>query len=213
MKITYKIICLTILISNFSFSQNQKIKKNSVKYFDINYSLVTKKEFNKLKKKNSLLSIQGDSAHHKLLSIRESRGTMDNRKILDSVLTSITNKKIDATKTIVIIYYPGKDPCNSGGMVTKSSRKEWYRELEEKLFQIAQSKPIYIYKNQEGIEKYEGIMKWYKDSDGIIENLFFKYHYPCGSFVVISKAGKFISYFGEYPKDYLWKAAEILNRK
>jgi hypothetical protein len=45
------------------------------------------------------------------------------------------------------------------------------------------------------------------------ERLFFKYHYPCESFVVISKKGEFISYFGEYSKEYVWKVAKILAEK
>ncbi len=56
-------------------------------------------------------------------------------------------------------------------------------------------------------------MTWYKDPYGTIERLFFKYHYPCSSFVVLSKEGEFISYFGEFSKEYVCKVAEILTKK
>ena len=75
---------------------------------------------------------------------------------------------------------------------------------------MAEVSPIYICKNNSGLELYEGIRTWYKDPENIFERLFFKQHYPCGSFVVISKKGKFISYFGEYPYTYIFEAAKKL---
>ena len=54
-------------------------------------------------------------------------------------------------------------------------------------------------------------MDWYKDPYHIIEKLFFKYHYPCSSFVVISKTGEFSSYFGEISKENVWEAAEKMT--
>lgn len=109
---------------------------------------------------------------------------------------------MDSSKPLVIIYYPGKDPCNSSGSATKESRKIWFDQLEDRVNQIIQSKPIYIYKDENGLEKYDGILTWHKDPEGTIERLFFEHHYPCSSFEVISKEGDFISYFGEFGKDY-----------
>ena len=45
-----------------------------------------------------------------------------------------------------------------------------------------------------------------------IEQLFFKHHYPCSSFVVISSKGDYISYFGEFPKEFVWEAVQILKQ-
>lgn len=216
MKKTLHILYITILISNLSFSQIHQIEKNSIKYFDENYNQISQTEFNNKKERigiGRLLSIQGDSINHKILSIREKQGTIKNRKILDSLLTFATSNKIDSSKTIVIIYYPGKDCCNSSGSATKSWIKRWHKKLENKLFKITHTKPIYVYKDKEGIEKYDGIMTWYEDPDKTIENLFFKYHYPCRSFVVISEKGEYISYFGEFPKEFVWKTAKILTKK
>jgi len=127
------------------------------------------------------------------------------------LLSTTIGREIDPTKTITIIYYPGKDPCNSSGTATKNSRKIWYRELERKLRKITDTEPIYIYKDKEGIDKYPDTMDWYKDPYQIIEKLFFKYHYPCSSFVVISKTGEFSSYFGEVSKENVWEAAEKMT--
>lgn len=135
-----------------------------------------------------------------------------NKPILTSLLEKELNHKIDSTKPIVIIYYPGKDPCNSGGSSTKKSRRLWYGQLEEGVYQIAQTKPIYIYKDSTGLEKYKGVLTWHKDPENTIEHLFFEHHYPCSSFVVISKNGDYISYFGEFGKDYVWEATQLMNK-
>ena len=207
------ITTIVILIASFSFSQNHQIDSDAIKYFDENYNSISKSQYKKRQLKKRLLSIQGDSINHKILSERTYQGKLNNKKSLDSLLSSTISNKIDSSKTVVIIYYPGKDPCNSNGSATKSSRKAWNEELEKKLFKITQTKPIYIYKDLDGQEKYDGIMTWYKDPYGTIERLFFKYHYPCESFVVISKEGEFVSYFGEFSKEYVWKAAEIVTKK
>lgn len=208
------LIFFILLISFNTYSQKKAEQVN--KYFDKDYNQINEKKFEKIKNENRLLrSIQGNSINHKILSNRENFATLQNKHILDSLLTSATNKKVDSSKTMVIIFYPGKTPCNSSGTVTKGNRKAWHRKLERKIFKITQTKPIYIYKDKEGIEKYDGIMTWYKDPNKTIQKLFFNSNsrYQCGSFVVISKKGEFISHFNEYPRYYVWKAAEILTKK
>ena len=64
---------------------------------------------------------------------------------------------------------------------------------------------------KDGLEKYEGLLDWHKDPDGITEKLFFNYHYPCSSFVVISPNGNYLSYFGEFGKEYVWNAINIVS--
>lgn len=213
MKNKLPVLCLLLLIWNTSFSQVQEVENNEIKYFDENYKPITEEEYEKRRWEHRLMRIQGDSSHHKILSVREYHGILENRKILDSLLSSATNKVIDSSKTIVIIYYPGKDRCNSSGLATKSSARVWNRRLKKRLYKITGTEPVYIYKNKEGLEKYDGIVTWHKDPNGIIEKTFFKYHYPCQSFVAISKEGNFISLFGEFSKEDVWKAAEVLEEK
>ena len=213
MKNTLQLFCLTILFTSFSFSQNKELENKDVKYFDENYKQISETEFEIRKKKKHLLSVEGDSIHHQILSSTGYQGTIENKKVLDSILSSLTNKKIDSSKTIVIIFHPGKDECNSSGSATAETRKIWFEELERKLFKITQTKPIYIYKEKEGTEKDDEILTWHKDPNRLIESLFFKYHYPCSSFVVISKTGEFKSYFGEITKEYIWSYAKSLQKK
>ena len=182
------------------------------KYFDENNVEISKSKFDRIRSTNKLLDIPGDSTNHKKLTLREKRGKITNRALLESLLEKEINQELDSTKPIVIIYYPGKDRCNSSGSATKESRKNWYGQLEEGINQVAQTKPIYIYKDNDGLKKYDGVLTWHKDPEGTVERLFFEYHYPCSSFVVISKNGEYISYFGEFGKEYVWEATQLMNK-
>jgi hypothetical protein len=188
-----------------------KTGNNKMKYFDENNVEISKSTFSQIRSTNKLLEIPGDSVNHKKLTLRDERGKITNRALLEMLLETQIKQELDSTKPIVIIYYPGKDPCNSSGSATKESRKLWFRQLEDGINQVAQTKPIYIYKNNEGLEKYDGVLTWHKDPEQTIEILFFEHHYPCSSFVVISKDGNYISYFGEFGKEYVWEATQIMN--
>jgi hypothetical protein len=105
-----------------------------------------------------------------------------------------------AGKPLIVIYYPGKDECNSTGM---GNTPETLRKNVKAVARFAEKhkavSPLYIYKNPHGLEKYQGIQQWAADPEGIFENKFFPFHYPCGSFVVISPNGKYRAILGEYP--------------
>ncbi len=189
-----------------------KIGNEKTKYFDENNVETSKSKFNQNLSTNKLLEIQGDSVNHKKLVLREKRGQINNREALESMLKKAINQELDSNKPIVIIYYPGKDPCNSSGTTDKERIQNWYAQLEDGLFQVAQVKPIYIYKENDGLNKYDGILEWKKDPEGIVERLFFEHHYPCSSFVTISKNGDYICYFGEFGKEYVWEATQIMNK-
>src|SRR5690606_24747885 len=179
-----------------------------------NYNSISKREFEKRKKNNILLSLQGDSINHKILHVREIHGTLKNRNHLDSLLTLSTRKKIDSTKPLVIIYYPGKDPCNSSGSATSISKRIWYEEMEIEINKIRESNIVYVYKKSDELfRKKNKYTEWIKDPEQTIERLFFNRHYPCSSFVVISEKANFISYFGEFPKEFVWRSVEVLTDK
>ena len=84
--------------------------------------------------------------------------------------------------------------------------------MEKGIYKIAQSKPVYIYKDRNGLEKFRSVLPWMQDPGKTIERLFFKYHYPCYSFTVIANDGKYISYFGEFTKESVWAAIKLLAK-
>lgn len=110
----------------------------------------------------------------------------------------------------MIIYYPGKDPCNSKSSATASARHEWYKDLMKNANKITPTNFLFVYKSKEGL-KYTKKDTWYKDPKAMVEHMFFKYHYPCSSYVIIYK-DKYYSYFGEFTKDgALYNLQEIIR--
>lgn len=207
-KVLLKLIFVILIYS----CSSTKIGNDKTKYFDDNNIEISKSKFNQIRSTKKLLDIPGDSVNHKKLTLRENRGKVNDRKALELLLEKGLNQELDSNKPIVIIYYPGKDPCNSSGTTNKEWIRSWYGQLEEDLNQVAQVKPIYIYKENDGLKKYDGILEWKKDPEGIVEKSFFKYHYPCMSFVVISKDGDYISRFGEFGHPLVRKALKEMNR-
>lgn len=201
-------IIIGILICSCSAT---KSGNNKTRYFDENYVEISKSKFNRIRSTNKLLDVPGDSVNHKKLTLREKRGKINDRKSLEIFLENAISRELDSEKPIVIIYYPGEDTCNSSGTANKEWIANWYGQLEEGLNQIAGVSPLYIYKDNDGLKKYDGILNWNKDPEGTVERLFFEHNYPCSSFVVVSKDGNYISYFGEFVKKYVFEATQIMN--
>ena len=207
MKTLLKIIFLSLIL-NACWSS--KFKTKDYTYFDENNVEIDKKIYRKKKQTGGLLGFQLDSTKFKLTA-REKRGTLSNMSKFVETLKTGLNITLDNNKPIAIIFYPGEDHCNSVASMRIDYMKAWYNQLEEGLQQVAQTKPLYIYKDSKGLENYDGLLEWKQDPNQFIKNLFFNHHYPCNSFVVISSKGGYISYFGEFPKEFLWEAAQILN--
>jgi hypothetical protein len=189
MKISW---CLLFLISFLSVT-GQKV----VTYVDGEDRIVSEQEFQKLKKvfvaKNDSLNI-----YKAVIYVGES-GKLESTDEIYSELGKIT--KLDSSKPIVIVFHPGNDPCHSSGTKNKVWIKDWFKDFESQVYKTVNVKPIYLYKKDEGLERYAGIINWHKDPKGLIENTFFNYHYPCGSYVIISPSGRYTSGFGEFPVD------------
>ena len=210
MKLSRHTFILALLFSGVFYAQNQATLQ--LKYFDENYQPISIQLFDIQKSKHKFLDVTGDSIHHRMLSVREVHGVLENRSYLDSLLTVASSKTIDASKPLVIVFYPGKDPCNSSGAATRKERKAWFDEMEGGVRKIKTSNVLYVFRDDEGLHGNKDAYKvWIKDPEQIVETLFFKKHYPCSSFVVISEKGDYISYFGEFPKEYVWNAMKILS--
>ncbi len=196
---------LLLLASVFSLC----LYAQAPKYFDVNQKEISKASFDEKRATNTVLDIPGDSLHHHILINREEKGRINDRIQLLSFLERASDRKIDTVKPIVIIYYPGQDSCNSTGnpqlMIAANNT------LKKDLYKQIKTAPLYLYKTATGLDKFGKAINWIKDPEQIVEKYFFKHHYPCRSFVVISKSGDYISYFGEYPNSYLVEIAKKLN--
>ena len=170
----------TLIIGLLFYScSSSKVENNKTRYFNENNIEISKSEYNKSVTNRNLIRIQNDSLNTNRLTKREIRGKINNKKKLDDLLNKVTNTNLDSTKPTVIIYYIGKDPYNSGGgFVDKQWMQNWKNDLETGLNQIAGIKPVYLYKDYNGLKKHEGIIPWIKDPENQIAELFFEHKYP-----------------------------------
>lgn len=173
---------------------------NAQTYYDADNNKIDKKTFDKFLAGKEYYHVENDSLKAFKLMYRNNRGekgSLGDAKKLFQELNEKLHLKLDSSKPLIIYYYPGKDPCNSGGMYP--IRREYLKsskQLDKKVKKIADVNTIRVYKNDDGLTTKEDI-DWKKDPNALIENLFFNYHYGCGSFVIVNKE-KYLAVFGEY---------------
>jgi len=200
MKLT--ILIITIL---FPFSINAQTK-----YYDKNDIEISKDQFNNQQLGFGELKVFNDSLKiGKIIPNRSETGKLDGLKFYD-LINSNLNLKLEQNKPLVIVYYPGIDPCNSSGTATPNSKHQWYKELITKSNKVTPTNFLFIYKTKNGL-KYTKKDTWHKDPKGIIEKIFFKYHYPCSSYTIIFN-NTFVSYFGEFSKDKVLEDLKLIAK-
>ncbi|RZK04900.1 MAG: hypothetical protein EOO46_16240 [Flavobacterium sp.] len=196
-------ILLLIFLSYFP----QIIAQQKITYLDGNDKVITEAQF-KITPKH-FVAINDSLNIHKAVTNRSEKG---NTAAVTEIYKRLNNlTPLDPLKPMVIIFYPGIDACNSSGSATKSSRRKWFKDLEYMINKIAEAKPIAIYKSKEGSKDYKGVRKWYKDPEAIIERTFFKYHYPCSSYVIIMPNGDYVAYFGEFGDNIIHDFEDIIK--
>lgn len=201
------IIIIFILISTKLFSQEKKVV-----FLNENHQEIDKIKFvnGKYSKKYLDLYFESDTLIKCLLVKRISMGRL-NKNQLKELKESLTIKDGIDDKLIVIIYYPGKDKCN--GMERYSNWNIFDRNYLKKLNKISDISHHWIYKDDENLKYYYQKKKgWKKDRNQFIEKMFFKYHYPCSSCVVIDSKGNFIANYGEFGKQTVWVISKQLKK-
>lgn len=193
-----------------------------VKYYDAAGKELSRNKFNRIESTRDYLRVIVDSsANAHQLVWREEWGVLPSAEDFYSKLETATGKTIDRNYYLLVMYYPGQDPCNAVGSISPSydnahidRLKERTGELSRNLQKNAPTQMVYIYKNQTGLRKlFEEYMDYVQDPDALIERTFFKYHYPCGSYVVIRPDGAYGSYFGEYAYEDILERAKALKKK
>lgn len=185
------------------------------KYYDAAGKELSKAEFDYIERTQNYLGVIVDSsANAHQLVWREEWGIVPSVDSIYSKLETATGKSIDRNKYLVILYYPGKDRSNSSGSATPDDYARYDSELARNIQKIAPTQVIHIYKDPTGLKKlYGNLSKHYQDPETIIERTFFKYHYPCGSYVIIRPDGAYGSYFGEYAYEDILERAKALKKK
>ena len=209
-----------LLLASCKSNQNGSSETTQVAYqksrlYDQENNRISQSKFYNQLLKNQDLSwayVSNKTKFDKRLVAGQKHGVISNKATIIKQLNNTLNIDIASDKPVVIIYYPGKDPCNSSGSATKQTIAKAQQDFEDKLYNLAQIKPIYLYKTIDGLANNYDLSKWHQDPDGLIESLFFEYHYPCSSYLVISKDGEFTSNFGEFNYSEILATTKRLNQ-
>lgn len=190
-----KLLALILIIQSLSVF-GQKIFK------DENDKIISEEIYNNRKLIQGEFKACNDSLQIcKIIINRSEEGSVESEKILTD-LQNLLNIKLEKNQPTIITFHPGKDYCNSSGTSTATSQYLWHKEKEELLDKIKKSNFLYVYKNNTNIKTIKKL-KWFKDPKNIIENTFFRYHYPCSSYVIIYN-NKYRSYFGEFSQTQVY---------
>ena len=203
----FLILFLTIQIlarTPLSFAQNS--------YRNEMGGIISREQYEKQILEGPYFGVPGKDTDEQVLVFRMPFGQIENPSLFYKVLG--LNEVMKAGKPIVVIFYPGKDECNSTGLNegnTKFYQKD-HKWLQRNITSKGGYGPTYLYRNPAGLEKYAGIMTWYADPEGLFEKTFFKFPYPCRSFVVIDPDGNYRAILGEFPNSQIVVALKKLSK-
>jgi len=209
-----KLLVATLLLCTFSaFAQKKKVY-----FYDENDAPTSKNAFWKDKNDRGKLHLKLDldSATVHVKVKRENRGTIpvDELTLIRHDLTTTSGKAVDLNNIIVVDYYPGDDACNA---VSTPEQTKFIKEDRKKylvnLHQLAPVAQFDIYNPNEKGKGLKGLPAGNPDLNDRIRKTFFKYHYPCGSVVIIRPDGQYIAYYGEYSKEQVLGYVKELNSK
>lgn len=184
------IACLVCLIGN---AQKKDI------YLGTDMRPITKSDYQKKEKEPHFqLTYELDSAvvHVKTRRTVEGSITKNQLDFIRNGLAINSERTLDVLSTLVVLYYPGDDKCNKGRYkhmidpLGYNFQKEIKKQKHVEVFYVAKSKAEKKPKKNQ--------LQWQEDYKATIESLFFHFHYPCGSFVIINPSGTFLSFKGEY---------------
>lgn len=204
------LLCLYVLVlcSIISFAQE-------IHFYDVQGKEISKEQFEKQRdsRVNLALSFQKGKTTETRLILRSKTGSISqdvlNKIILN--LQQVTGKTVNRSEMVIINYHQGKDRCNSSGSGgTFQEMKAALAKYRSQIERLGQTSQYNMYATKEGLKETYGLVDWYPDLDLLVEKTFFKYKYPCGSFVIIKPDGEYYAYYGEYSRDQVIKQAKKL---
>lgn len=194
---------LFLWVTFICFSQE---KDKPVYFFDVNGEIISQLLFNKKKAFNEgeptylSLYFENDTSFIAKLHPRKKYGRLSEKDYLNLKNYLKTKKKTNKDYTL-IQYHPGRDRCNGGRSYhLGNSRYGIYSRWYLKKLINEYNYDIHWFHKKDSTMKFRsrGPIKWKVDDKDFMKNLFFPYHFPCNSFVVISNNTKnYIAVYGE----------------
>ncbi|KFF14134.1 hypothetical protein IW15_01430 [Chryseobacterium soli] len=196
-----------LFFAMFCFSQKKTI------YYNEAMTKISKEYFeNQLDNTRNLhLAFESDSLITNVLVKRKNYGKLS-EPVFKQLKKSLSETNSFDKNLIIIMYYPGEDPCNHR---EENSRRGFHvRPYLKKLKKINSYEHFWVYKSYGQLQYYHpDEINWQPDKEQTLEKLFFNYHYPCSSFVVLDKEGNYICYYGESGLDKVFEFSKELTKK
>jgi len=202
----YHFLIFVLFMVSIGFSQEKKYL-----YYNENLELITQKEYSKKLNDVKYLDLYfgKDSVVTCMLVQRKKFGKLNDIEFSNLKNAFLSDSEL-SNELIVIVYYPGIDECNQSGNWAWVFYDDTFNK---KMKKISPFHNLLIYKDNSGlIYNLDNKVAWQKDTNQMVEKLFFKYHYPCYSFVVIDKSGRFIAYFGEFDTSTLVEISKEVSK-
>lgn len=169
-------------------------------YYNENLKPLTQEEFksNKFNKNYFVHKYEKDTADIFIKILAQETGRLP-KKINDSIrkeLATFSKEKLASKNTIVINYFPKSDKCRPDKKWDYNSRLRYKRYLKQ--FKTKENiSQYFIFKDEKSVNNFGKHFNWYLDKNQLIEKTFFKFHYPCASYVIIRPNGNFYSKKGD----------------
>lgn len=194
------------MLSGTIVSAQQKI------YEDLNGNKISEEAYKLIKRETDYLWAYRNEGNALVYFFVKERA--DSGLLSDDDFTKIKAKyPFGKNRTPIIIeYFPGLDECSAHLPERLNEMIDSHKTSDTKLRK--KGGELYnVYKNNKGVEKISDALNWQKDDEELIEKTFFKYHYPCGSYVVINGVGEYRAFFGEYSTQQIVEDFDKLKRK
>ncbi|SFI48181.1 hypothetical protein [Halpernia frigidisoli] len=194
---------ISFLFFTLLFGLKLNAQKKEV-YVDDNFSEISKKEF--LRNNDKMFYSWSDNQDSITYNIRVQRiaeGKLDEVQL--KKIKDFFNLQQNFNKKFTINYYQGIDDCNKN-----SDQNEYvFSDLKEyiKKFEKINSPLFLVYADEKGLTNRLQKFEWIYDKAKIIEEIFFNFHYPCDSAIVISPDGNFVLFRGEHKWEWVFNIA------
>lgn len=188
---------LGILILMFACSCTNQKNLSESKYLDYLKTI-----------QNPLSKLMNEIKNHGTISpypngspevLRSNIDSLDKDEVIEinNFLTSLNKDYPTITEFIIVNYYPGEDDCNSTGTASRNEIGFINKNFNKEISFRTQITQLNLYKRDDGISRWNKNRNWEYDDNLIITNQFFTDHYPCSSYLILHKSGKYYYYYGE----------------
>lgn len=196
-------LLIFIFLSNAAFPQSS--------YRNELGGRITKTEFESQILEGPYFGVPGDQEGEMVLVYRMPVGTVANPEVYYQITEN--ERAFAQGKNLIVVYYPGPDECNSNSQdFDVNAMRKATKSLEKWAKKHDAAAPVFVFKNEGGLLAYQEFMNWEADPESIFEQQFFKFPYPCKSFVVLHPSGAYRAILGDFPLSQIDQALKKLNR-